>query len=154
MVAGKFVGFEGDPMPVLVGPEPVLAPEPPPINWPGPISGVSKTFFRWKWPKKRLKGKILTTNVHRCDGVPKRKTLTLTSVISTRRKWQMTTNRDVGESPLLYTRSLRDSVWKTVGELRRQCQGIKSLWEPETHVPGGETVVQFAAHVGQLLADK
>jgi hypothetical protein len=45
VMVGKVVGFKDGPELGPVGPKPglVLEAPPPPINWPGPISGLSKT---------------------------------------------------------------------------------------------------------------
>ena len=65
----------------------------------------------------------------------------------------MRTHCDVGESPLWYTRSLRNRVWKAVGQLRRQCQSHQILWQLDTHAPGAKTLVQLVVHSGQLSED-
>jgi hypothetical protein len=59
----------------------------------------------------------------------------------------LTTHRDVGESPLRYTRPLRDSVRKTMGQLLPLSEDASnSLPQLEAHIPGERTVEQLVAH--------
>lgn len=80
VTAGKTVGF-GEVVPV--GPEPVveLVVFEPPINAPGPISGVSKSCT-CEGAKERPKLEFPTTNTHRFDGIPKGKIVALSRTIS------------------------------------------------------------------------
>jgi hypothetical protein len=70
-----------------------------------------------------------------------------------RKEYKMTTNRDVKESPLRYTRSRRDGIRETVSQLhvnniqKRLCRNRK------THVEGGRVVVQLKEYSDHLMAD-
>ena len=75
-------------------------------------------------------------------------------LIITCRQGNIGTNRDVLESPLRQTCSRRNGVRESVGRLlpvKLNTNASKSY--QETHVEGGETLVQLRDQRGQLMAD-